>query len=166
MQLANKKRFWLKVLAPVVGVASLIWFLVRVLPKPSRAAYPCQQAAFPLASGFVVWLAGLFGTRLMYRKSRSLIQRSRYAVVLAALAVAAFVVLLPLVGSVTQPHNSSAIPRSTSSRVREPTSRWGSAKASIQGGSPGFATRNRRFGTARQGTGGTTPTPTRRSSIV
>ena len=63
MQLPNKKRIWLKVLAPVLGLASLAWFLVRVLPKPSRAAYPCQQAAFPLASGFVVWLAGLFGAR-------------------------------------------------------------------------------------------------------
>src|ERR1035437_7518714 len=96
MQLADKKRIWLKVLAPVVGLASLTWFLVRVLPKPSRATYPCQGAAFPLASGFVIWLAGMFGTRLLYRKSRSLMHRSRYAVALAALAVAAFVVLLPL----------------------------------------------------------------------
>ena len=96
MKLADKNRIWLKVLTPVVGLASLTWFLVRVLPKPSRAAYPCQQAAFPLASGFVVWLAGMFGARVMYRKSRALIPRSRYAVALAALAVAAFAVLLPL----------------------------------------------------------------------
>ena len=96
MQLADNKRNWLRVLTPVVGLASLTWFLVRVLPKPSRAAYPCQRAAFPLASGFVIWLAGLFGTRVMYRKSRDLMQRSRYAVALAALALAAFAVWLPL----------------------------------------------------------------------
>jgi hypothetical protein len=96
MKPADNKRIWLRVLTPVVGLASLTWFLVRVLPKPSRAAYPCQRAAFPLASGFVIWLAGLFGARVMYRKSRDLMQRSRYAVALAALAVAAFAVWLPL----------------------------------------------------------------------
>ena len=42
---------WLTILA---GLASLIWFLVRVIPKPSRASYPCQRAAAPLASGFVI----------------------------------------------------------------------------------------------------------------
>jgi hypothetical protein len=47
-----------KVIAALTGLAALIWFLVRVIPKPSRAAYPCQRAAFPLASGFVLWLAG------------------------------------------------------------------------------------------------------------
>jgi hypothetical protein len=30
------------------GLASLIWFLVRVVPKPSRASYPCQRAAASL----------------------------------------------------------------------------------------------------------------------
>ena len=39
-----------------MGLSSLIWFLLRVIPKPSRAAYPCQRLAFPVASGFVVWL--------------------------------------------------------------------------------------------------------------
>jgi uncharacterized BrkB/YihY/UPF0761 family membrane protein len=29
-----------------LGLAALIWFLIRVIPKPSRAAYPCMQAAF------------------------------------------------------------------------------------------------------------------------
>jgi hypothetical protein len=40
------------------GAAALVWFLVRVIPKPSRASYPCQRAAFPLASSFVIWLVG------------------------------------------------------------------------------------------------------------
>jgi len=39
-----------------VGFAALVWFLVRVIPKPSRATYPCQRAAFPVASAFVVWI--------------------------------------------------------------------------------------------------------------
>ncbi len=52
-------RGWRKLLFPVVSLAALLWFLVRVIPKPSRATYPCQQAAFPLASAFVVWLIAL-----------------------------------------------------------------------------------------------------------
>ena len=42
-----------------MGLIALFWFLLRVIPKPSRAAYPCQRAAFPLASSFVIWLVGL-----------------------------------------------------------------------------------------------------------
>src|SRR5579859_1067756 len=53
-----------------MGLASLLWFLVRVLPKPSRAAYPCQRVAFPLASGFVVWLLAVLGSAFAWRKAR------------------------------------------------------------------------------------------------
>lgn len=54
----------------MVGLASLIWFLARVVPKPSRAAYPCQRAAAPLASGFVVWLLSMAGAAAAYRKGK------------------------------------------------------------------------------------------------
>lgn len=50
---------WMRFLLPVIGLFALIWFLIRVIPKPSRAAYPCQRIAFPLASSFVLWLAGI-----------------------------------------------------------------------------------------------------------
>ena len=53
-----------------MGLLSLLWFLVRVIPKPSRAAYPCQRAALPLASSFVVWVAALLGSAFAWRKSR------------------------------------------------------------------------------------------------
>jgi uncharacterized protein (DUF362 family) len=42
-----------------LGIASLVWFILRVVPKPSRAMYPCQRAAFPIAATFVSWLVGL-----------------------------------------------------------------------------------------------------------
>jgi hypothetical protein len=44
---------------PLLSAVALVWFLVRVLPKPIRATYPCQRAAFPLASAFVIWLLGV-----------------------------------------------------------------------------------------------------------
>ena len=50
---------WMKWLFPVIGFVALIWHLFRVLPKPDRAAYPCQRVAGPLAWGFVAYIASL-----------------------------------------------------------------------------------------------------------
>jgi hypothetical protein len=75
-----------KWLLPLAGLASLAWFLVRVIPKPSRAAYPCQRVAAPLASGFVVWLLAVAASVLAARKARHYARRSRYAI--AGLSVA------------------------------------------------------------------------------
>lgn len=63
---------------PLFGLLSLIWFLVRVIPKPSRAAYPCQRAAFPLASGFVLWLVGLGASLFCWRRARQHLRAARY----------------------------------------------------------------------------------------
>jgi hypothetical protein len=62
---------WLGWLFSGMGLVSLLWFLVRVIPKPSRAAYPCQKIAFPVASGFVVWVAALLGSAFAWRKARN-----------------------------------------------------------------------------------------------
>lgn len=60
--IASFRSGWLKVSGLLIGFFALIWFLIRVIPKPSRASYPCQQAAFPLASAFVIWLTGVIGS--------------------------------------------------------------------------------------------------------
>jgi len=78
------------------GLASLIWFLVRVIPKPSRALYPCQRAAAPLASGFVIWLVGLLSFKAIYGLAANLSRSTRYALPAAALAGALVAVWLPL----------------------------------------------------------------------
>ena len=41
----------------VMGIASLLWFLIRTGSKPSRAAYPCQKAALANASAWLGMLA-------------------------------------------------------------------------------------------------------------
>ena len=74
------KGWWLPWVFPFVGLASLVWFLIRVIPKPSRATYPCQRLAAPLASGFVVWLTGIVASTLAYRKARRLAGQSRYVI--------------------------------------------------------------------------------------
>ena len=76
---SDKGRRWLRWTFPLAGLGALIWFLVRVIPKPSRATYPCQQAAFPLASGFVVWLIGVAGSIAAIRKARRCLTQARYA---------------------------------------------------------------------------------------
>jgi hypothetical protein len=49
---------WSRFVGPFVGLAALSWFLLRVIAKPSRASYPCQRAAFPVASAFILWILG------------------------------------------------------------------------------------------------------------
>ncbi len=88
----RKKYFWLKWLFPVAGLLSLIWFLLRVLPKPSRATYPCQRVAAPIASGFVIWITGLIGSTLAYHKARRLFHQSRYVVAAACAVVGVMII--------------------------------------------------------------------------
>src|SRR5512144_1807664 len=78
-------RRWIRWIFPVTGLISLTWFLLRVVPKPSRAAYPCQRAAAPLAGGFLVWIAGLLGSALLYRRGKELWGQSRLALACACL---------------------------------------------------------------------------------
>ena len=82
---------WAKGFLPIWGLVSLIWFLLRVIPKPSRASYPCMRVAFPLASTFVVWLAGLGVSAFLARKARKVIRESRF-VLAAVLGIAAVAV--------------------------------------------------------------------------
>ena len=87
-----KKYPWLIWLFPLIGLGSLIWFLLRVVPKPSRATYPCQRVAGPLAGGFVVWITGLIASTIAYHKAKQLFHQSRY--VLAGICVAVAVMAI------------------------------------------------------------------------
>lgn len=61
-----------------IGITSTVWFLIRVIPKPTRATYPCMQAAAPLMSGFVIYLLALTGSLAAYRKTRLNFKRANY----------------------------------------------------------------------------------------
>jgi len=77
LKIVKRKSLWLWI---IVGMASTIWVLIRVVPKPSRVAYPCQKVAQPIAAGFIVWLLGLAGSTLIIRRARRLFQRKQYLV--------------------------------------------------------------------------------------
>lgn len=74
-----------KVISPkisflLLGISSTLWFLIRVIPKPQRAAYPCMQAAAPFLSSFVIYLLSLFGSISLYFRGKKYWLKSRYLV--------------------------------------------------------------------------------------
>lgn len=52
----------------LTGIAATIWFLIRVIPKPARATYPCMQVAAPFMSALVIYLISVFSTILLFKK--------------------------------------------------------------------------------------------------
>jgi gluconolactonase len=105
----GRKYRWLKYAFPIAGLAALMWFLVRVIPKPSRALYPCQRMAFPVASGFVAWLLGLGAWGLAFRKASRSFARRRY--VLAAICAGLSIGALWVTISVTSEESALAEPQ-------------------------------------------------------
>lgn len=88
LEIVKRKTLWLWI---VLGLASVIWVLIRVIPKPSRADYPCQKIAQPLAVGFIAWMLGLVGSTLIMRRARRMFQKQRY--VLAAICFVSAVLI-------------------------------------------------------------------------
>ncbi len=105
-QFTVPQRSWPALLLPITGLVALVWFLIRVVPKPSRATYPCQRMAAPLASVFVVWIIGLVGSTMACRRARFLLDRSRY--VLAAICAVGAVAILWGVISTTENNPAAA----------------------------------------------------------
>ncbi|MFC1635321.1 DUF362 domain-containing protein [Planctomycetota bacterium] len=87
----QRKRCWFTWLFPIGGLLALLWFLFRVIPKPSRATYPCQRVVFPFASGFIIWLAGAVGSISAIRWAKRCLAQSRYilCVILVGVSIGA-----------------------------------------------------------------------------
>lgn len=60
-----------------LGLSATLWFLIRVVPKPTRANYPCMQAASPFMSAFVIYLLSLWGGFKAFNKSKRLFSQKR-----------------------------------------------------------------------------------------
>ena len=80
-----KRKFWIIVAWPIIGFFSLLWFLIRVVPRPSRASYPCQRFAFPLASTFIVWILGILSSTFAFTKLRLFLCNKRYGYALVTI---------------------------------------------------------------------------------
>lgn len=75
----NLSHRWAKWLFPIIGLAALFWYLVRVIPKPDRASYPCQRIGAPIAFGGMAYLLSIFGLVTAFRKTRKFLVQHRYA---------------------------------------------------------------------------------------
>ena len=72
------KKFWFRITFFTIGLGSLIWFLIRVIPKPSRINYPCMKATTPLAYSFVAYLLSLGTFTFVMKKARERFKQARY----------------------------------------------------------------------------------------
>lgn len=84
----KKLNIWNKIAFIAVGFIAFAWFVIRVVPKPSRATYPCQRAAFPFATAFVIWLTGVFTSIFSFNKAKEHIKRTKYVIAVSFLAIA------------------------------------------------------------------------------
>ena len=84
-----------------LGLFSTIWFLVRVIPKPSRASYPCMQTAAPLMSAFVMYLLSFTGVWVSLRKLREAFRNRKAVIGFGAFAGLCFFGTLMLVENST-----------------------------------------------------------------
>jgi len=62
----------------ILGAISTIWFLIRVIPKPSRAGYPCMKVAAPFMSGLIVYLLAVAGITAASVKAKRKLFNVRY----------------------------------------------------------------------------------------
>jgi hypothetical protein len=76
-----------KMIYILISGFATIWFLIRVIPKPARAAYPCMQVAAPIMSGFVMWILTIAGAAFAFKKAKHKFFETKY------LAATVFVVL-------------------------------------------------------------------------
>jgi hypothetical protein len=72
------EKFPFKPVFLISGILATTWFLVRVIPKPSRAGYPCMRAAAPLMSGFVLYLLSFSSSFFAFRKAKVLIGKKSF----------------------------------------------------------------------------------------
>ena len=85
-----------KIFILITGISATLWFLIRVIPKPSRATYPCMQAAAPLMSSFVIYLLAISASAFSFKKFRQSVSASKYLVgtLFLFLAVFSFAIFL------------------------------------------------------------------------
>jgi hypothetical protein len=107
-----------KIVLILLGLLSLIWFLIRVIPKPTRATYPCQRAAFPLASTFVFWIIGVLSGKYFFKKAKHSFLGANYF--LAVLFIAASIISFSVI-TIPSSKISASFNKSTYSEDFEPT---------------------------------------------
>lgn len=81
-----------KIVCIFISILATIWFLVRVIPKPARATYPCMQIAAPLMSGFIIWLLAISGSFMAFVNMKRKFSETKYipAILFLLIGIGAF----------------------------------------------------------------------------
>jgi len=98
----KKSKINSKIIFFTLGFLSTLWFLIRVIPKPSRATYPCMQATAPYMAGFVLWLTSIFSSSLFLVKFRRNLNKKRWTYAALFLSLFSLGILINITSSPTQ----------------------------------------------------------------
>ncbi|MFH0991093.1 MAG: T9SS type A sorting domain-containing protein [bacterium] len=82
----------------IIGIVSMLWFFLRVIPKPNRVTYPCVRAAAPVMSGFILYLLGVTGTLLAFKNALRNFRNARYCTAALLLFITLGTIFLSFTG--------------------------------------------------------------------
>jgi Bacterial Ig domain/Domain of unknown function (DUF362) len=86
---------WKGIWFHLAGIIAIIWFLIRVVPKPQRAQYPCQQVAISISLGYIAFWSILFtGLVIWLQKAKTKFSK------MAPTFLAGFIVMFTITGAV------------------------------------------------------------------
>lgn len=85
---------------PMIGLAAVVWFLVRVVPKPSRAAYPCQRVAAGIGGSFLAYAIGIIASFSLCHRIRRHLTKPVTAVLVTS-CVAFGLIAIVITGSMS-----------------------------------------------------------------
>lgn len=88
---------------PLFGILSLAWVIIRVLPKPQRATYPCMKVAIPFATSFLLYMSSLLASAYLFKQAFKKIGQTKYL-------LASLLILLGIffsISTILVNHNSS-----------------------------------------------------------
>jgi hypothetical protein len=114
----------------LMGILSTLWFLIRVIPKPSRATYPCMKVAAPFMSGFVVYLLSLGGITVALRKAKQNIYKARYFTAVSFIVIAFVLMVISITNGI---HNVYASASAVSGPEDGPNQPVGKARGVFPG---------------------------------
>jgi len=60
--------FYGAIIFAVIGLLSLIWFVIRTGKKPARITYPCQQIAATNSVLFLAWITSLIAGPMIFSR--------------------------------------------------------------------------------------------------
>lgn len=81
----------------IISIAATIWFLIRVVPKPSRATYPCMRATAPFMSALVIYLLSVWGSSAAYLNFKRNWIKTNYLTAIGFLVVLLISSILPII---------------------------------------------------------------------